>query len=91
MAKQFLSLTQECMDLLIQDANYKRYEDCIDEAEYLCSSDDGLILSNIETKAKKLQVIANFVHDFDLNVQESRSTLDDLMVKLNVAHAIRTH
>ena len=42
------------MDLLIQDANYKRYEDCIDEAEYLCSSDDGLILSNIETKAKKL-------------------------------------
>ena len=91
MVKHFLNLTHECMDLLIQDANYKRYEDCIDEAEYLCSSDDGLILSNIETKMKKLHVIANFVQDFDLNTQESKRTLDDLMVKLNVAHAIRTH
>ena len=56
----------ETMDMLIQDANYKRYEDCIDEAEYLCSSDDGLILNNIETKEKKLQVFWNFAKEFDL-------------------------
>ena len=88
---QFMRLTYECMDLLIQDANYKRYEDCMDDAEDLCSSDDGLILSNIETKAKKLSVIERFAREFDLNAPESTAALDDLMVKLNVAHAIRNH
>lgn len=45
----------------IQDRNYGRLSESVNDADYYMCNDGGLILSNIETKQQRLKVIGDFM------------------------------
>ena len=93
----FKSIIYECIDSLIEEANFETYASDLKTADLTqLKYDDGLVMSSINLKQKRIDVIRGFLADFGFLADDDQSSelaviLNDVELRLNCAQIIRNY